>query len=88
MPCLQWFKLHTHFGILQGVCDRTQEVHASPTPPSSYRNQVTDHQIGLTLMNLTSVLESNRLQDFIFIDTFKIYYKTIMEDILGNESQW
>jgi hypothetical protein len=39
-------------------------------------------------MNLTSVLESNRLQDFIFIDTFKIYYKTIMEDILGNESQW
>jgi len=36
-------------------------------------------------MNLTSVLESNGLQEF--IDTFKKnYYKTIMEDMLGNES--
>ncbi|TFK37061.1 hypothetical protein BDQ12DRAFT_699259 [Crucibulum laeve] len=45
------------------------------------QERVTDHRIGLTLMNLTSVLEGDGLQDF--LDALRRdHYESVMEDML------
>jgi len=45
---------------------------------------VTDHRIGLTLMNLGSVLDGNGLEDFLHA-LKRDYHETMMEDMLQEE---
>ena len=48
------------------------------------QDRVTDHRIGLSLMNLTSVMEGNGLQ--IFVDAVKKHHEeSIMEEMLDIE---
>lgn len=48
------------------------------------QERVTDHRIGLTLMNLSSVMEGDGLQDF--LDALKKDHdETILEDMLNEE---
>lgn len=50
------------------------------------KERVTDHRIGLSIMNLSSVIEGNALQDF--TDALKQdFEETTMEDMLESESQ-
>jgi peptide chain release factor 1 len=46
-----------------------------------YQDRVTDHRIGLSLMNLTSIMEGNGLQGF--IDALRRdHEETLMETLL------
>ncbi|KAJ3919347.1 hypothetical protein F5877DRAFT_40469 [Lentinula edodes] len=50
------------------------------------QERVTDHRIGLSIMNLSSVIEGNALQDF--TDALKQdFEETTMEDMLESESE-
>lgn len=50
------------------------------------KERVTDHRIGLSIMNLSSVIEGNALQDF--TDALKQdFEETTMEDMLESESE-
>ncbi|KAG6837018.1 hypothetical protein H0H93_016225 [Arthromyces matolae] len=48
------------------------------------QERVTDHRIGLTLKNLTSVLEGDGLQDFIY-ELQKNHDESVLEDMLNAE---
>lgn len=50
----------------------------------NFQERVTDHRIGLTLMNLSSVMEGDGLQDF--LDALKKDHdETVLEDMLSEE---
>ncbi|KAG6881667.1 hypothetical protein C0993_000483 [Termitomyces sp. T159_Od127] len=48
------------------------------------QERVTDHRIGLTLKNLSSVLEGDGLQDFIY-ELQKNHDESVLEDMLSSE---
>ena len=53
-----------------------------PTEPH-FQERVTDHRIGLTLKNLTSVMEGDGLEDF--IDALKRDHdESVLEDMLSD----
>ncbi|PFH48589.1 hypothetical protein AMATHDRAFT_149550 [Amanita thiersii Skay4041] len=60
------------------TADRSEKIRTYNYP----QDRVTDHRIGRTIMNLTSVLEGDALQDFID-DLRKEYDHSIMESVLN-----
>ena len=53
-------------------------------PDNLEQDRVTDHRIGLSLMNLTSVMEGDGLQ--VFVDAVKKHHEeSIMEEMLDIE---